>query len=181
MVYQLSTSRGKRLRERNGRAGVGSGRPFAERVGALVGAVGSVSAGPDGERVKVVGQDRPFGPDPLAVVALGAAAAHAVAALEVADAALGAGAVALQSALGAPGAGLLAAGDEHSLRGQVGEAAVGRAGHEAAIERDLARAAARRRSGAAARSRPRCPARWPPAGSARAPRGGCARSPRPAG
>ena len=48
----------------------------------------SVSAGPDGQRVGVVGEDRPAGPDLLALVAFQAAAVEAVAAFEVADAAL---------------------------------------------------------------------------------------------
>ena len=42
-----------------------------------------------------VGEDRPVRPDPLALIAFEAAAVQAVAALEVADAALGAGSVAL--------------------------------------------------------------------------------------
>jgi len=62
------------------------------------------SGGSDGQGVEVVGQDAPSGPGFLAVIAL-AAAAHAVAAFEVADASFGAGAVALPPALGASGAG----------------------------------------------------------------------------
>src|SRR3954452_1221370 len=109
-------------------------------MGALVGAVGSVSAGPDGEGVEVVGEDRPLGPDLLPVVALQTAAVQPVAAFEVADAAFCPGSVSLHPPLGASGAGLLAAGDEQSVGRQAGEAAVGRSGHEAAVERDLARA-----------------------------------------
>ena len=88
-------------------------------LGALARAPGSVSGGADGEGVEVVGQDRPGGPGLLALIALQPAAAKAVAAFEVADAAFGAGAVALQSALGASGARLLAPGDEQALEVQV--------------------------------------------------------------
>src|SRR5919106_4324296 len=59
--------------------------------------------GVDGEGVEVVGQDRPAGPDPLALVASQAAAAQPIAAFEVADAALAAGAVAGQAPAGAAG------------------------------------------------------------------------------
>src|ERR1700740_1656176 len=83
---------------------------------ALVELVGSVSSASDGEGVSVVGQDRPTGPDLPAGVALETAAVQAVAAFEVADPALGACAVARQSALSTPAAGLLAPGDEHALR-----------------------------------------------------------------
>src|SRR3954454_13455356 len=72
----------------------------------------SVSEGPDGERVGVVGQDRPFSPDLLALVALEPAAVQRIAALEVADSSLGAGAVAPQPASAASRFGLLAARDE---------------------------------------------------------------------
>jgi hypothetical protein len=48
------------------------------------------------------------------------------------------GAVALQAALGAPGAGLLAGWNEHLLGLQVVHAGVGRAEHERAVERHLA-------------------------------------------
>src|SRR5438270_9043045 len=54
----------------------------------------SLSTGSDGERVEVVGEDRPAGPGSHPVVALQARAAQAVAALEVADAPLDTGAVA---------------------------------------------------------------------------------------
>ena len=57
------------------------------------------SGGSDGQGVEVVGQDAPSGPGLLAVIALQPAAAHAVAAFEVADASFGAGAVALQPSL----------------------------------------------------------------------------------
>ena len=69
----------------------------------------SVSPGPDGERVSVVGEDAPSGPDLLAFVAFEAASVQAVAAFEVADPSFGAGSVALHSSLGALGAGLLGA------------------------------------------------------------------------
>src|SRR5439155_25220279 len=100
---------------------------------------GSVGSGEAGVGVEVVGERRPAGPDPLAVVALQAAALGSVAALEVADAALGAGAVALLAALGASRPGLLAAGDEDPLWCQWRQRLAGRAGVEAAVERDLAR------------------------------------------
>src|SRR3954454_18422324 len=74
-----------------------------------------VSGGVDGERVEGVGQVRPAGPDPLPVVSLEAAAPEAVAAFEVADPTLGAGAVARQAFAGAARPGLVAAGDEHAL------------------------------------------------------------------
>src|ERR1041384_5434860 len=94
----------------------------------------SVSVGPDGERVGVVGQDRPFSPDLLALVTLEPAAVQPVAALEVADPALGAGPVAPQAPAGAREAGVLAAGDEHALWLERGQCVVGRAGHEATVE-----------------------------------------------
>ena len=119
--------------------------------------------------VEVVGQRRPAGPDPLALVALQAAALESVASLEVADAALGAGAVALLAALGASRPGLLAAGDEDPFGCQGRQRLAGRAGVEAAVERDLARTQAERvqlgdRLGVAVRPRSGCPARWSPAG-----------------
>ena len=92
-----------------------------------------VSGGSDGQRVEVVGQDAPSGPGLLTLIALQAAAAHPVAAFEVADASFGAGAVALQAALRAPGAGLLAPGDEDALGLQVFELFAGRADREAAV------------------------------------------------
>src|SRR4051812_40146339 len=99
----------------------------------------SVSAGPDGERVGVVGQDRPFSPDLLALVALEPAAVQGIAALEVADSSLGAGSVAPQAASAASRLGLLAARDEHAVGRQRLERLVGWAGHEATVERDLPR------------------------------------------
>src|SRR3954454_22172187 len=96
-----------------------------------------VSGGPDGERVEVVGQDAPAGPGLLAVMAFEPRPAHAVAALEVADAALDAGAVAGLALAGSSGAGLVAAGDEHACGGGGGLA--GRAVLEAAVADHLAR------------------------------------------
>src|SRR5664279_4519000 len=107
--------------------------------GALARSVWSVSLGSDGECVGVIGEDSPFGPDLLALGALQAAAAHPVAALEVADPALLAGSVALQPAIGASGAGFLAAGDEHSFWCEFFERLFRRARHESAVERELAR------------------------------------------
>src|SRR5215207_6356918 len=103
-----------------------------------VGWRGSVSAGSDRERVEVVGEDRPAGPGPHSFMALQARAAQAVAALEVADAALGAGPVARAAFAGAPGAGFVAAGELDLLVGEVGECVLGRAGQEAAVANDLA-------------------------------------------
>src|SRR4029450_6116243 len=71
----------------------------------LVGPIRGLSAGGDGQGVQVGGQDRPAGPDPLALITLQPAAAQVVAALEVADAALAAGAVAGQPPAGAAGGG----------------------------------------------------------------------------
>src|SRR5512140_1076689 len=104
-----------------------------------LGALGSVSRGPDGERIAVVGQDSPLTPDLLAVVASQAAAVQSVAAFEVADAAFLAGAVARQPSLGVSGGGFLAASDEHRLGRQGRERAVARSGLKAAIERYFAR------------------------------------------
>src|SRR5580692_13186406 len=97
-----------------------------------------LSAGSDGKRVKVVGADRPAGPGLHSVVALQSGAAHSVAVLEVADPALGAGAVATESTLGSPRAGLLSAGDEHTLGRELLESIGGDVPLETAVERDLA-------------------------------------------
>src|SRR5919106_4583042 len=94
--------------------------------------------GVDGEGVEVVGQDRPAGPDPLALVAPQAAAAQPIAALEVADAALAAGAVASQAPAGAAGARLGPTGDEDPGGREPSQGLGGRPGREAAVEGDLA-------------------------------------------
>src|SRR5450631_1607177 len=99
----------------------------------------SVSPGSDGERVSVVGEDAPSGPDLLVFVAFEARSVHAVAAFEVTDPAFRAGSVALHSSLGALGAGLLAAGDEHPVGVEVFEGLAGRADVEPAVQRDLLR------------------------------------------
>ena len=101
----------------------------------------SVSSGSDSERVSVVGEDAPSGPDLLAFVAFEAGSVQAVAAFEVTDPSFGAGSVALEASLGAFGAGLLAAGDEHTVRLEavIVECLAGRADVEAAIERHLFR------------------------------------------
>jgi hypothetical protein len=106
-----------------------------------------LSGGPDGDRVEVVSEDRPGGPGPGAAVASEAAAAQAVAAFEVADAALDADPEARQPAVGASGAGGLAAGDEYAVgAGQI----LGDADREeAAVERELAGVSLRRCSSAA--------------------------------
>src|SRR5215218_11073008 len=96
------------------------------------------SGGMDGEGVEVVGQDRPAGPDPLALVALEAAAAQPVAALEVADAALAASAVASQAPAGVPGARLGPARDECPGGCEPSQDLGGRPGHKPAVEGDLA-------------------------------------------
>ena len=108
-------------------------------MGALVeGAVGSVPPGPDGERVGVVGQDRPLSPDLPALVAFQAGAVQPVAAFEVTDPALRTRSVASHPTLGALRAGLLAASDEHGLGVKVLERGAGRTDVEATVERDLA-------------------------------------------
>src|ERR1019366_192600 len=101
----------------------------------------SVSSGSDGERVSVVGEDRPSGPDLLAFVAFEAGSVQAIAAFEVTDPPFGAGPEALQPALGAFGAGLLTAGDEHPVRDEVVifECLVGRADVKPSVQSDLAR------------------------------------------
>ena len=105
-------------------------------VGGVPAPSGSVSGGLDGEGVEVVGQDRPAGPGPRAVVASEPAAAQAVAAFEVADAALGARAVAREAFLGPARGRVLAARDEHLGGWKV---PVGGVEWKAAIERDFAR------------------------------------------
>src|SRR5215204_2446811 len=104
----------------------------------LVGPIRVLLAGVDGQGVQVVGQDRPAGPDSLALVTLQPAAAQVVAALEVADAALAAGAVAGQPPAGAAGAGLGPSRDERPGGCQPGQGLGGGAWHEAAIQGDLA-------------------------------------------
>ena len=64
----------------------------------------SVSSGSDGERVSVVGQDAPSGPDLLAFVAFEAGSVQAVAAFEVTDPSLCAGSVLLEAANGSSSA-----------------------------------------------------------------------------
>src|SRR6188472_606857 len=96
-----------------------------------------VSGGADGERVEVVGEDAPAGRDLLAVMPLQAAAAQPVAALEVADAALAAGAVPGLALAGASGSGLVAARDEHARA--LGDGVERRTGLEAAVADQLAR------------------------------------------
>ena len=96
---------------------------------------GSVSPLPDGERVGVVGQDRPLSPDLPALVAFQAGSVQPVAAFEVTDPALLAGSVAPQPALGALGGRFLAASDEHRLGLKVLERGVRRAGVEPAVQR----------------------------------------------
>ena len=104
----------------------------------------SVSPGSDGERVSVVDQDAPAGPDLLAFVAFQAGSVQAVAAFEVADSSFGARSVLLQAALGAIRTGLLAACDEHPVRLEVVivECLAGRADVEPAVERELGRSRA---------------------------------------
>src|SRR3954447_12793819 len=98
-----------------------------------------VSGGVDGERVEVVGEDRPAGPDPLALVALQPAAAQPVAALEVADAALGTGAEAREALAGAARAGFVAAGHEHPLGRELRELVLGHLRPEGAVDGHLSR------------------------------------------
>src|SRR5919201_6389580 len=131
---------------------MGAGEAAARLAGRTVWAGATdpgLSGALDGEGVQVVGQDRPAGPDPLALVTLEAAAPQVVAALEVADAALAAGPVAGQPLAGASGAGLGPPGDERPRRCQACQGLLGRTRHEAAIQRDLTRARPRRFSSAA--------------------------------
>src|SRR5438132_2176596 len=102
-------------------------------------AVVMLSAGSDGERVKVVGEDRPGAPSLHSGRSLQARPAQSVAALEVADAALRSGAVAAEPSLGPSRAGLLAPGDEHALGFELLESFGGGSLLEAAIERDFPR------------------------------------------
>jgi hypothetical protein len=81
----------------------------------LIELAGSVSALPDGERVSIVGENRPSGPDLAAFVSFESPAVQSVAAFEVADPAFGAGSISLQPSLGPAAAGLLAPGDEHAV------------------------------------------------------------------
>src|SRR5919198_2632118 len=100
-------------------------------------ALGTISAGSDGERVEVVGEDGPARPGLLTLIALQAAAPEPVAALEVADAALHPDPVAGEAAAGTPRAGLRAPRDEDPLGRGVGELLGGELVAEAAVERDL--------------------------------------------
>src|SRR5215211_9531132 len=95
------------------------------------------SGGVNGEGVQVVGQDRPAGPDPLALVAPQAATPQPIATFEVADAALAAGAVAGQPPAGAPRARLGPPGDERARRCQPSQGLGGRAGQEPTVQRHL--------------------------------------------
>src|SRR6185437_15309260 len=106
-------------------------------VALVEGAIRSVSPLSDSERVGVVGQDRPFSPDLLSLVALQAGSVQPVAAFEVADPTLGAGSVARQPAPGVSGGGFLVASDEHCLGTELGERGVGGGGLEPAIDCDL--------------------------------------------
>jgi len=100
-------------------------------------ASGSVSAGSDGERVEVVGEDCPSGPGPHPVIAFEPGSAQAVAAFEVTDAAFDPGAVAGSAFAGASAAGFVATGELDLPVGQLGERLEGRAGLKAAVEDDL--------------------------------------------
>ena len=101
-----------------------------------------VSAGSDGEGVKVVGGDRPGVPGAHPVLAFESGSVESVFAFEVADAAFGAGSVAREAPLCSPRSGLLAPGDEHTLWGEAGERLLDLTALEAAVECDLARAQA---------------------------------------
>src|SRR3954453_20902604 len=88
---------------------------FGWRPGGWSRTLGMLSGGADGERVEVVGEDRPGGPGVGSSVAFEAAAAQALAAFEVADAAFDADPEAREAAVGASGASGSAAGDEYAL------------------------------------------------------------------
>src|SRR3954469_16744047 len=94
------------------------------------------SGGPEGERVEVVGEDRPGGPGAGAGVAFQARSVEAVASFEVADAALGADAELGQPAVGLAGVRGVVAADEQPVR--FGQVLADGAGLEAAVEGDLA-------------------------------------------
>src|SRR5215213_7044295 len=109
-------------------------------VGGPAGIVSGVSDGVVGVGVEVVGQRAPADPRPGARVALEAAAFEAVAALEVADAALAAGAVAGQPiarSLAGAGGGAALAGDEQPLGRERLERLAGGVDGEAAVDGDL--------------------------------------------
>src|SRR5580692_1991999 len=97
------------------------------------------SAGPDGEGVKVVGEDRPGAPGVHSGLSLQAGSSQSVAALEVADAALRSRAVSPESPLCSSGPGLLATSDEHPLGREPLERLRGGTLLESSIERDLPR------------------------------------------
>src|SRR3954468_5451205 len=124
---------------RNGRAsGEERGRPRLDRVaGRGIPAARMLSGGPDGQRVEVVGEDAPGDPGAGTGMALEAAAAEAVAALEVADATLAADAVARQAPVAAPGPRGLAAGDERVPAG--GQMLGDWTGREATVDGDILR------------------------------------------
>src|SRR5215831_4463186 len=84
-------------------------------------AVRMLSAGPDGEGVKVVREDRPGAPGLHSSLALQAGSPQPITALEVADAALRSGAVAREASLRPARARLLAASDEHPLGREASE------------------------------------------------------------
>jgi hypothetical protein len=107
-----------------------AGRPC---VGELVAPIRALSRGVDGQGIRVVGQDCPAGPDPLALVTLQLAAAQPIAALEAAEAPLAAGAVVRQPPASAPGTGLGTPSDERARRRQPGKGLLGLARHEPAI------------------------------------------------
>src|SRR4051794_41760026 len=84
------------------------------------------SGGPEGERVEVVGEDRPGGPGACAGVAFQAGAVEAVASFEVADAAFGADAELREPAVGLAGVWGVGGADEQP--GWVGEGGGGGGG-----------------------------------------------------
>src|SRR6185437_4544830 len=122
-------------------AAPGSVRPrqACEWLPGWSGLSGSVSPGPDGEGVEVVGQDRPSGPDPQSVISLQSGAPQSVSAFEMTDPALDPGAVAGSAFAGASAAGFVAAGDVDLVAAQVGERFAGQARLKAAIGDDLPR------------------------------------------
>src|SRR3954452_13370791 len=107
-----------------------AGPPAVQRIASPV-----ASGGPEGERVEVVGEDRPGGPGAGAGVAFEAGSVEAVASLEVTDAAFGADAELGQPAVGLAAVGGVAAADEQSVG--FGQVLADGAGCEAAVECDL--------------------------------------------
>jgi hypothetical protein len=97
------------------------------------------SVAQDGERVEVIGQDRPGAPGALPFLALQPRPPHPVAALEVGDPTLDPGPVAAQSSFRSRRARFLAPGDEDAVGLDRCKLLFGAAVAKAAVERHLPR------------------------------------------